>query len=316
MALTDQFFTSDPEAYKELFDHANDLIHIVLPGGHILYINNAWEKQLGYSQEEAQGMAIYDFVHPDDRHSFMEYRHRVLNGEWVDRQIEVRLLAKSGTLITVEGSVSVKFTDGKPLYTRGIFRDISRRVEAERRLLALNEILRERENNLHQLLTHAPDAVIVIDQSSNIQFWNSKATTLFGWQEQEVLGRALSETIIPPQYREAHSRGMQRYLATGEAKVLNKPLELTALKRDGTEFYISLTISTTFQNGKLAFIAFLRDIDKEKTTALELEQKQLQLERSNESLEQFAHVASHDMKEPVRKIRFFTELLKSEALDR
>ena len=75
---------------------------------------------------------------------------------------------------------------------------------------------------------------------------------------------------------------------------------------------MSLTISTTIQKGHTAFIAFIRDIDEQKRIEAELQQKRIQLELSNQELEQFAHVASHDMKEPVRKIRIFLERLKSE----
>jgi two-component system sensor kinase FixL len=83
----------------------------------------------------------------------------------------------------------------------------------------------------------------------------------------------LQSFIIPVQYRDAHQRGMQRYLATGEGPVLNKTIEITALKKTGEEFYISLTISPTSQNGERAFIAFIRDITEQKQNQLELEKK-------------------------------------------
>ena len=107
---------------------------------------------------------------------------------------------------------------------------------------------------------------------------------------------------------------MKRYLSTGEVRVLNKTIEITALNKTGKEFYVSLTISKTYQKGEVAFIAFVRDIDEQKRNALELEQKKAQLETSNQELEQFAHVASHDMKEPIRKVRIFIEQLKNDSL--
>lgn len=105
---------------------------------------------------------------------------------------------------------------------------------------------------------------------------------------------------------------MKRYLRTGEAQVLNRTIEITALNKDGREFFVALTISSTIQNGGPAFIAFIRNIDEQKRNAVELEQKRTQLEISNQQLEQFAHVASHDMKEPIRKILLFTERLRSD----
>lgn len=117
----------------------------------------------------------------------------------------------------------------------------------------------------------------------------------------------------PEKYRAAHYHGMKRYLATGEAHVLNKTIEITAVDKNEREFNISLTISnTTQQDGAPAFIAFIRDISDLKKSEQELEKKRIQLEVSNEQLQQFAHVASHDMKEPVRKIKLFTDRLETE----
>lgn len=297
------------ENFKDLFDNAYDLIHLVYPDGTIMYVNKAWERILGYRQEEIQGRSINSIVVAADRAAFMEFREALLKGSLVDRPIVFKLCARSGQEITVEGRVSVRQKDGQPWYTRGIFRDITAWRTNELQLRQTNAALQERENNLRQLLTHAPDAVIVINAASVITFWNPKAVSMFGWTVDEVTGSQLADTIIPRQYREAHQKGMARYLAGGAATVLNQTVELTALHRNGNEFFISLTISETRQNGKPAFIAFIRNIDLEKRNALELEKKRKELETSNEELEDFAHVASHDMKEPVRKIRIFADQL-------
>ena len=174
----------------------------------------------------------------------------------------------------------------------------------------------EKEHEEHQLLLHAPDAIIVINEHSRIIFWNLKAEAIFGWTTDEALGQSLSEMIIPPVYREAHAKGMKLFLATGQANVLNKTIEITALNKKGEEFYISLTISTAFQNEKISFIAFIRDITQQKMNDLELERKRTELEKTNKELEQFAYAASHDMQEPLRKIRTFASFLIESAADK
>jgi two-component system, LuxR family, sensor kinase FixL len=301
------------ETYQDLFDNALDLIHVVEPDGTIIYVNNAWITVLGYSSDETEGKSIYSFVHKDDRDRFIQYRENIIQGVGNNNGVVVSLISRAGSRIYVDGSVTAKFDNGKALYTRGIFRDISARLKNEEQLRLMTAQLKERESNLRQLLHHAPDAIIVIDAESRIRYWNPKATDIFGWTADEVSGKRITEVIIPVQHREAHDLGMKRYLQTGEQHVLNKTIEITALDKHKREFYVALTISATMQDSEKAFIAFIRDIDDQKRNAIELQQKRSQLEQSNQQLEQFAHVASHDMKEPIRKIKLFTERIRTDA---
>ena len=193
-------------------------------------------------------------------------------------------------------------------------------TESEAAYKSLNVDLKEREEYLHQLIKNAPDAIIVIDTDSKIILWNPKTTAIFGWTEEEVTGMHLADTIIPVQYRDAHIKGMQRLLTTGEERVLNKTIEITGLNKQGREIYISLTISRSIQAGKTVFVAFIRDISKEKKTQIELErnqveldklnhflsQRNIELQRANKELESFNYIASHDLQEPLRKIQTYS----------
>ncbi len=298
------------EWLKDLFDHAHDLIQIVHLNGTLIYVNQSWSTLLEYGQHEIQGKSIYSFIEETDLSNYKQYRNQIINGITTDKEIVFSLKTKSGRNVSVEGFVSAKIKDGIPVYTRGIFRDVTIKLQHEIQLQRYNEELKEKEHNLYQLLINGPDAVIVIDEASLITFWNPKAEEIFGWTAAEVINKSLSSTIIPVQHRQAHVIGMKRYLTTGEIHVLNKTIEITALKNTGSEFYISLTISRTSQGGKIAFIAFIRDITEQKHNQLELEKKTKELERSNANLEGFAYAASHDLKEPIRKIHIFSDLLK------
>ncbi|MBP6732697.1 MAG: PAS domain S-box protein, partial [Chitinophagales bacterium] len=166
------------------------------------------------------------------------------------------------------------------------------------------------EEQIQTIFKNAPDAVIVIDKTGRVERWNPKAEEMFGWQLSEVLGKHLHETIIPHQHRVAHQRGLKRYFETGNGPVLNRTIEMTALKKTGEEFDVQLSISATTVKGQQLFIGFLSDATERKKASKDLKDYARKLEQSNNNLEQFAYVASHDLQEPLRTITNFTTLLE------
>jgi two-component system, OmpR family, phosphate regulon sensor histidine kinase PhoR len=126
------------------------------------------------------------------------------------------------------------------------------------------QALRESEQRTRQILDSAQEAFVSMDSDSMIIDWNPQAQETFGWPRDEVLGRLLSDTIIPPRFREAHQNGVARFLETGDGPVLNQRLELSALHRDGHELPVELTISPLSRGGGYEFHAFLRDISERK----------------------------------------------------
>lgn len=126
----------------------------------------------------------------------------------------------------------------------------------------MDAIVQALHPGLQSVLDTALDAVVVIDCDSLVLGWNSVAEATFGWQEHETLGHPLPELIIPHRYRESHRRGMARYLATGEGPVLDHMIEIEALRRDGSEIKIELSITCSDQFGSRLFIGFLRDISE------------------------------------------------------
>ncbi len=133
----------------------------------------------------------------------------------------------------------------------------------ESRRLA-EELLRDSDAILSATINTALDAVVQMDAAGIITGWNTQAEEIFGWAREEAIGRMLHETIIPPQYREAHIRGMKHFLVSGEGPVLNKRIEITALHRDGHEFLIELSITPLKIADKYEFGAFIRDITERK----------------------------------------------------
>lgn len=114
------------------------------------------------------------------------------------------------------------------------------------------------------ILDNALDAFVAIDQHSTILEWSKQAEQIFGWQREEVLGKDLTNIIIPKRYRAAHKAGLQHYLATGHGAILNKRVELEACQKGGAEIPVELTVTPIPLNEGTIFSASLRNISQRK----------------------------------------------------
>lgn len=164
---------------------------------------------------------------------------------------QTRGLALSGAEIPIELSVLSIFDDGARVYY-AIIHDRSAQVQHEQEL-------KESEERYRTIVQTADDAIISMDEHEAIIAWNAGAGKIFGYEEEEVLGRPVG-LIIPERFRERHSKGLRRYLETGRATVLGQTMELAAIRKDGSEFLIALTPSAWKQHDRYFFTAIIRDI--------------------------------------------------------
>ncbi len=143
------------------------------------------------------------------------------------------------------------------------FRDITEKKETEL-------LVRNSEEKRRLIMNAALDAIICIDTKGTVTFWNPQAEKIFGWKEEEVMGRVLSEIIIPHKYREGHTKGIENFLKTGYGPRLNMLLELSAINRENKEFPIELTVLPIRQANEEFFCAFIRDITERKKAEIEI----------------------------------------------
>lgn len=163
------------------------------------------------------------------------------------------------------------------------------------------------------VLENALDAVVVMDAKGFIVAWNQHAEIIFGWKKSEAIGRRMSETIIPHKYREAHEKGLSKFLRTGEGPIINNRLELSALRRDGAEFPIELTVTYFEENGEKSFCAFLRDITDRRNAEKYLIESKSELERTVKSRDEFISITSHELKNPLSVLSLQTEVFNRRA---
>ena len=117
---------------------------------------------------------------------------------------------------------------------------------------------------LTAILDAAFDCIITMDAEGRVIGVNPAAERTFGYTADEMIGRELAELIIPPYLREAHRRGVERYAATGEGRIAGHPVELPAMRADGSEFPVEIAITRPRLPGPPVFTGFLRDVTERK----------------------------------------------------
>jgi PAS domain S-box-containing protein/hemerythrin-like metal-binding protein len=187
--------------------------------------------------------------------------------------------------------------------TLRLMREIAEHKQAEISLRAAHQAREESMARMQMLKDSALDAIISMDQDGRVIDWNPQAEIIFGYSKTQAIGRDLADLIVPPIHREAHRLGVIRFLSEGSPSIIGRRREISGMRFDGSEFPIELAISSMVQNNQHVFSAYVRDITERK----EYEDG---LIRSNADLEQFGYAVSHDMRQPLRMISSYLQLLE------
>ncbi|MBI5598599.1 MAG: response regulator [Deltaproteobacteria bacterium] len=177
--------------------------------------------------------------------------------------------------------------------------DLDREVEERKRA---EETLRESEERFRALMESASDAFVALEPPGRIYLWNRKAEEMFGYTAAEAVGKDFHDLVVPERFRKAASGGLDVFFRTGKGAVVGNTVELDALRRDGTEFKVELSVSAVNVRGRWNSIGVIRDVTGRKRLEAELRQNLEELSRMNR-LMIGRELKMEDLRQEVRALR-------------
>ncbi len=164
---------------------------------------------------------------------------------------------------------------------------------------------------VQQLLHYAPDAIIAVTDTYKIVFANSQAEQLFGFSTEELVGQSL-DLIIPKRFHEAHRQHEKTYLENPTTRPMGRDLDLVACRKNKSEFPIDISLSPLQTENGFLICAAIRDMTDKRQSEQKIRRYATELERSNAELVSFAHIAAHDLRGPLRRVKTICELIQSD----
>ncbi len=295
------------EKYKTVIDNIAEGLVITDLDDNLIFINEQMCKLAGCKVGDVLGVKVCEAFVPEQ--FWEEYRHKTLSRKRGEGgQYEIPLKYKDGTLWDAFVIASpYKNKNGDVIGTIGAIIDITKRKKEK-------QVIIESQEKLQLVLNTSLDAIVTIDDNSKVTDWNHVAENIFGYSRNEAIGKTLHSLIIPERMRNAHEKGMGRFMKSQKGVMMNKRIEIIAIRKSGQEFPVELSVSPIKIQGKFFYSAFMQDITQRKENENALIEAKQTAEKARNIERQFLAHMSHEIRTPMNAVIGMTYLLSQSDL--
>jgi PAS domain S-box-containing protein len=289
--------------YSALLEAAPDAMVVVNQAGEIVLLNLQAEKQFGYNRDELLGQQVKNIIPEGFAERLITDRTRTAAdalAQQIGAGIELCARRKDGSEFPIEIMLS-PLEDAEGILVTAAIRDITVRKTAQ-------EALRQSEERLRLVVSNAMDySILMLDLDGRVVSWNEGAERIKGYRAEEIIGQNFSRFYGAEDVSNGKpAQELAQATTNGRSED-----EGWRVRKDGSRFYANVVITALYdETGRLrGFGKITRDITERKRSEERLVKTAEDLKRSNDQLQQFAYVASHDLQEPLRMVASFTQLL-------
>jgi len=290
-----------------IMDNVHDAIITFSVDGEILTINKAAKAML---MIEVNSQSIGSYLKGFDlQNKILDYMQKVKHHQKPEALGSgFRSMARRGDNSLFPVDISLSHSEGEVPTLIAVIRDVSDRKKIEDELKA--------EQALKSgVIEHSLNAIIVIDEHGMVNDFNKSACKTFGYLKDEVMGREMAELIIPEDQRQYHRHAIKHYLETGQGNILNKRIEVLAMRKNREQFPIELTVFPIHSMGRTVFAAALQDITERKKSESENLASRDNAEKSNQFKSQFLAAMSHEIRTPMNAVLGLLGLVQETTLN-